>query len=290
MAATWSSALEAMIAAELPCGLAAQCKEVSTMDGENQFTVVVIEDEELILHNIAKKIQESGLGFVVSGTATDGTAALEIIEQVLPDVVVTDIRMPVMDGLELLKQISVKYPYMKKIVISGHDDFKYAQQAIKYDVSDYLLKPLKITELTASLTRIKFMLENEKKITHQNKLGNTGGHIYTAEEIVKTVELYIRENYASDINFDKIAQSYNFNSSYLSKIFTKYFGENPSKYLILLRINKAKHLLAAERDLSVKDVGERVGYPDQFYFSRIFKNVTGVSPAYFKAVNSRKST
>lgn len=254
------------------------------MDKEHQFTVVVVEDEELILHNIAKKIQESGLGFVVSGTATDGKAAIDVIEQTLPDVVVTDIRMPVMNGLEILKLTSVKYPYMKKIVISGHDDFKYAQQAIKYDVSDYLLKPLKTAELTAALTRIKIMLENEKKLAQESKLGNVN-HIFTAEEIVKTVELYIRENYTSDINFDKIAQSYNFNSSYLSKIFTKYFGENPSRYLILLRMNKAKHLFVSEKELSVKEVGERVGYPDQFYFSRIFKNVTGVSPAYFKTTN-----
>lgn len=257
------------------------------MDGERQFTVVIAEDEELILNNIAKKIQESALGFLVSGTATDGKAAIDVIEKALPDVLVTDIRMPVMDGLELLKVITAKFPYMKKIVISGHDDFKYAQQAIKYDVCDYLLKPLKTSELTSTLTRIKIMLENEKKISQQNKLGNPGSHVPSAEEIAKTVELYIRENYSSDINFDKIAQGYNFNSSYLSKIFTKFFGENPSKYLILLRINNAKHLLLTEKDLSIKEVGEMVGYPDQFYFSRIFKNVTGVSPAYFKAINTK---
>lgn len=258
------------------------------MAEESRFTVVVVEDEELILNNIVKKIGETGLGFVVTGVAADGKTAIEVIEKTLPDIVVTDVRMPVMDGLQLLKAVSVQFPYMKKIVISGHDDFKYAQQAIKYDVSDYLLKPLKAKDLASSLTRIKILLENERKLSRDVKLGMANQHVCTAEEIVKTVELYIRENFTSEINFEKIAQGYNFNSSYLSRIFTKYFGENPSKYMISLRINKAKHLLLSETDLSIKEVGEMVGYPDQFYFSRVFKNFTGMSPAGYKAVNSRQ--
>jgi YesN/AraC family two-component response regulator len=258
------------------------------MDQQYKFTVVVVEDEELILNNVVKKIHEADLGFMVTGIATDGKSALELIEREPPDVILTDIRMPVMDGLAFLKAIASRFPYIKKIVISGHDDFAYAQQAIKYDVTDYLLKPLKMDELKAALTRIEIMLGAEKNILQQNKLA-ISCNAYTAEEIVKKVELYIRENYSSDINFDKIAQEYNFSSSYLSKIFTKYFGANPSKYLILLRINKAKHLLLSEKELSVKEVGERVGYPDQFYFSRIFKNVTGVSPAIFKTTGSKQA-
>lgn len=259
------------------------------MDRECSFTIIVVEDEELILNNVVKKIHEADLNFTVTGVATDGKAAIEMVEKEPPDVIITDIRMPVMSGLDLLKSISTRFPYIKKIVISGHDDFAYAQQAIKYDVTDYLLKPLKLDELKTALTRIKIMLENEKNLMQQSKLANSSYHVYTAEEIVKTVELYIREHYSSDINFDRIAQEYNFSSSYLSKIFTKYFGENPSKYLILLRINKAKHLLLSEKELSVKEVGERVGYPDQFYFSRIFKNVSGVSPAIFKATGSKQA-
>lgn len=259
------------------------------MDQECKFKIVVVEDEELILNNVVKKIHEADLDFVVTGTATDGMAALNLIEKEPPDVILTDIRMPVMDGLDLLKAVSSRFPYIKKIVISGHDDFTYAQKAIKYDVTDYLLKPLKMDELKAALTRIEIILKAEKNILQQSKLANSY-NTYTAEEIVKKVELYIRENFVSDINFDKIAQSYNFSSSYLSKIFTKYFGENPSKYLLLLRINKAKHMLLSEKSLSIKEVGERVGYPDQFYFSRVFKNVTGMSPVSFKAMDQRQTS
>jgi two-component system, response regulator YesN len=96
------------------------------------------------------------------------------------------------------------------------------------------------------------------------------------------IEAYVIENYTKELNFDIIAQKFNFNSSYLSKIFTKYIGENPVKYLTALRINKAKYLLLNNEDLSIKDIGEQVGYPDQFYFSRIFKNVTGKSPVGFR--------
>lgn len=246
------------------------------------YKVVVAEDEPLILGNVVRKITEMNIGFQVVGSADDGKAALELVEAHSPDVLVTDIRMPVMDGLELLKIMASRHPNMKKIVISGYDDFKYAQQALKYEAADYLLKPLKMEELLEAFSRIRISLDAQRSQIKQNLLKLKDGYSYSTEEIARLVETYIKENYTQEINFDLISQNFNFNSSYLSKIFTKHIGENPSKYLITLRINKARHLLANNRELSIKEIGELVGYPNQFYFSRIFKSVVGKSPASYR--------
>lgn len=252
------------------------------MESEVIYTVIVAEDEELILNNIVKKIHFSGTGFKVVGTAQDGKTALELIGKYSPDVLITDIRMPVMDGLELLKSVYSRYPHVIRIIITGFDEFKYAQQALKYEVKDYLLKPFKKESLTETLNKIRICLDARDNALRQNKLKLVDSHSYSAEEISHMVELYIKENYMQEINFDLIAQNFNFNSSYLSRIFTKHIGENPSKYLISLRINKAKHLLLTQKDLSIKDIGELVGYPDQYHFSHMFKALTGKSPAHYR--------
>jgi two-component system, response regulator YesN len=252
------------------------------MEIKNVFKVLIAEDEELILNNIVKKVNSLQLGFEVIATAQDGKQAMKLINKLLPDLIITDIKMPVMDGLELLKNVDSKFPYIKKIVLSGFNDFSFAKQAMKCHVDDYLLKPIKINELTKVLTRNRLILENERKLIKCSLLDTKNNHLCSGQEIAEMIEAYVIENYTKELNFDIIAQKFNFNSSYLSKIFTKYIGENPVKYLTALRINKAKHLLLNNKDMSIKEIGEQVGYSDQFYFSRIFKNVTGISPASYK--------
>lgn len=252
------------------------------MENTTIFKIVVAEDEELILNNIVKKIHAANIGFEVVGTAQDGKEALAQIEKHSPDILITDIRMPIMDGLELVKIVSNRYPHIIKIIISGFGEFKFAQQALKYEVKDYLLKPLKKQELIETLNKTHICLDAQKNLLRQNILQRKDPSSYTAEEISHMVELYIKENYTQEINFDLIAQNFNFTASYLSRIFTKNIGENPSKYLISLRINKAKHLLLNQKELSIKDIGELVGYPNQYHFSHIFKIFTGKSPANFR--------
>ena len=108
---------------------------------------------------------------------------------------------------------------------------------------------------------------------------------YSPEEIVNFIELFIKENFSQEINLNSLAKRFNFNASYLSKIYKKYREEPPMKYLQNLRINKAKYLLLNNSELEIKTIGELVGYPDQFYFSRIFKLLTGKSPTEFREGN-----
>ncbi len=125
------------------------------------YRIILVDDEEEVRKGIIRKIDWNRLGFEVVGDAENGAEALEKIEQQEPEVVMTDIRMPFMDGLTLTEKIRQKYPSMKVLIFSGFDDFEYAQQAIKLNVTEYILKPVNVEELSEILTRVKKNLDEE---------------------------------------------------------------------------------------------------------------------------------
>lgn len=127
----------------------------------NLYRIILVDDEEEVRKGIIRKIDWETLGFQVVGDAENGEEALEMIEQLEPDLVMTDIRMPYMDGLTLSARIRQKYPSIKILIFSGYDDFEYAQQAIKLNVTEYILKPVNVEELTEILIRVYENLEEE---------------------------------------------------------------------------------------------------------------------------------
>jgi two-component system, response regulator YesN len=254
-----------------------------TPSQQTVFKVVIVEDEQLILDHLVTKINQFDLGFYVAGTAKNGRKALELISELQPSLVITDIRMPVMDGLELIKEITYRFPDIKKVIISGFSEFKYAQQAIQYGVKDYLLKPIEVNAFRKTLIELKILLSLETEALKHNLLKNIDTQQLSTEELLEKFQFYLRENYTQDINLEELSKSLNLNPTHLSRMFTKRFGENPSTYLINLRINKAKYLLENNPEMSVKDIAELVGYSDQNYFSHAFKKLTGISPAHYRA-------
>lgn len=127
----------------------------------NLYRIILVDDEEEVRKSIIKKIDWQSAGFQVVGDAENGQDALEKIEVMEPDLVLTDIKMPYMDGLMLAERIRQKYPSIKMVIFSGFDDFEYAKQAIKLNVIEYILKPVNVEELTAILQKIKNTLDEE---------------------------------------------------------------------------------------------------------------------------------
>ena len=125
------------------------------------YKVLIVDDEEEIRLGIIKKINWRELGFVVIGDAENGQDAIEKSEVLQPDIIMTDIKMPYMDGLELVKKIREIMPSTKVIVFSGCDDFEYAQESIKFGVIEYILKPINSIEIIELLKKIKIKLDNE---------------------------------------------------------------------------------------------------------------------------------
>ena len=242
-----------------------------------KFSVLVVEDEKLIARNISSSIQRVNSSFEVVAVASNGEEALSITEDLLPNVVFTDIRMPVLDGLELARRLHQKYDFILCVILSGHNDFSYAQEAIQYQVTDYLLKPVNDEELKSVLQKIeKYLLASQEEL-ETNK--NTS--FQKPEKIAELVVEYIHRHYMDLLELGEIAGKFNFSVSYLTKIFTKLTGKTPSKYIRDYRISMSKQLLR-NPNLSISAVGKKVGYPDQFHFSKIFKQATGLSPSDYR--------
>lgn len=245
-----------------------------------KYTIIVAEDEPLLLENLILKVKQSGTNFEVIGFAQTGIQAYELIESLNPDLLITDIRMPVMDGLELIKKTREHHSQTDFIITSGFSEFEYAKAAMKYQVSEYLLKPIDPNELKTALQHLELKYQSEQKYLEDVFCNDMT--LQTPAQIAELIKDYITEHYNEDINLNTIAHNLNYSSSYLTKIFCQYCDISPSKYLINLRIQKAQQLLSHHTDFSVRQVGETVGYPEQGYFSRIFKKQTGLSPIEYR--------
>lgn len=245
-----------------------------------KYTVIVAEDEELLLHSLIKKIENMDVNFEVVGTAQTGVQAYELVKQLSPDLIITDIKMPEMDGIALIQKVRDTYPMIDFIITSGFSDFEYAKSAIHLQVTEYLLKPIDPEELENALLKLKGKYEIQQ--SSFDDIFNTSTAHNTPAQIASLLKDYLIKYYNKDINFNLIANNMNYSPSYLSKIFYQYYDSSPSKYLISLRIQKAQHLLLHNPELSIRQIGESVGYDDQGYFSRIFKKQTGLSPLEYR--------
>ena len=126
-----------------------------------KYTVRLVDDEEEVIQAIIRKINWEELGFSVVGYADNGIKALEMIEESQPDVVMTDIKMPYMDGMELCSHIRREYPAMKIVLFTGFDEFEYAKEAVHLEVEEYILKPVNSVELINIFTKLKIKLDQE---------------------------------------------------------------------------------------------------------------------------------
>lgn len=130
---------------------------------EDKYTVLLADDEEEIRDGMANRLPWEALGFQIIGTAENGVEALEILEKEMPDVVITDIQMPFMDGLEFIEKAMELVPYSKFVVFSGYDVFEYAQKAISLRVAEYILKPFSSEELKEIMLRLKEAMDQERE-------------------------------------------------------------------------------------------------------------------------------
>ena len=127
------------------------------------YSVFAVDDEPIVLEGIRSKIDWEGSGFTFAGEATDGEIALSMIHEIKPDILITDIKMPFMDGLQLAQAIKQTQPWIKIIILSGHDEFDYAKKAISIGIEDYLLKPFTPEELLSSLNKTALQIDKERK-------------------------------------------------------------------------------------------------------------------------------
>ena len=250
------------------------------MSIKRAYSILVAEDEPLIRQNIVKKLAECCPEFEVVCQAADGQEALDAVGELFPDVLMTDIRMPVMDGLALIREVYYGFPDVKILIVSGYDDFSYARSALAFGVKDYLLKPVEVAELRKTMGRLLLQLEAEQK-RFETEHPDFAGSIAQAE-IVNLIKEFLRSHFAEEISLHGLASRFHLNQPYLARLFKRSEGVAPVRYLRDLRINHARRLLGEHPEMEIKQVGALCGYPDQGYFSRIFKQAAGVSPQEYR--------
>ena len=216
--------------------------------------IIIVEDEFRIRNGLSTLINKLDMGCKVIGEAENGFEGLKMISDMEPEVVITDIKMPKMDGLSMIRQAKEMGASCDFIILSGYAEFEYAQQGIQLGVMDYLLKPASVSDVKELLNK----LNEEKEITQGLDREN-------CSDIVREMINVIEESYGMKLQLDVIAEK---------------FHMTLSNYLRQVRMEKAKELLTGT-DMKIYEVACAVGYPDQKYFSKVFKEYVGVSAKQF---------
>jgi two-component system response regulator YesN len=239
------------------------------------YKIFLADDEIWVIMGLKKLIEKIGAPFQVVGEASNGVMALEEIEKKKPDVLITDIRMPGMDGLELMKEIRKKKLDTKVVLVSGYAEFDYAQKAIRMGAVDYLLKPVEAETFAKVLENLEKMLDERggKQEEQPEEILNPSA----LENIVEEIQSRYNEN----ITLTGFSEKHNISAGHLSNLLKERLGMSFSEYITAKRVQKAKELLADER-LSVEKVANEVGYKDYFYFTKVFKKAVGISPSKYR--------
>jgi YesN/AraC family two-component response regulator len=235
--------------------------------------VLLVEDEAKIRDGLAAMIEAVSGGFSVAGQTSDGKEALSWLKTNSVDIVITDIRMGEMNGLELLARLRQLFPKLPVIVVSGYSDFEYAKEAIRHGVVDYLLKPVNRVELASVLRRVREQ-RDEGAAAPDPEGEKTKWAIRRAKEI-------IRDSLGGEISLQLLADQLFLHPKYLSIIFKKETGQNLSDYVTDCRIKKAK-LLLSETNLKVLEIAQMCGFGNYKYFMTVFKQKAGVTPSEFR--------
>ncbi|MCC8047856.1 MAG: response regulator [Oscillospiraceae bacterium] len=238
--------------------------------------VLVVEDEEMIRRGIVFAVDWSALGCVVVGEAANGAEALEAVERYEPTLIITDLKMPQMDGLEMLRRLREAGNNVAVIILTAYDTFEYAQTALRLGAVDFLLKPFRDGELERAVTTVRQRLESgESEALVKVKTGAKSKYVLSAMS-------YISENYSNpDVSVGMIAEHLGISEGHLSHIFRSETDYTLLGYITRYRIHMATELLKDCR-VKVYEVAALVGYKDSAYFSATFKKLVGMSPSEYQ--------
>ncbi|WML31510.1 response regulator [Neobacillus sp. OS1-32] len=268
--------------------------------------IIIVDDEALERKGLSKMILEEMPEISIVGDARNGRVAMELADQLAPDVMMMDIKMPGIDGVQAVKEIRKKHKKIKFIMVSAFNTFEYAKEVMQQGVKEYILKPSRKEDVIAALRRVQAEVQEEraeqmeqlrlrKKYQKALSLINSEwpeknrelldrnrssdySHIKIMME--KAVD-YIEQNFKEAITLEKTAEYVNLTPFYFSKIFKERMGVTFIDYLTELRINYAKEEMKSP-EKSLKEICFDAGYKDPNYFSRVFKKITGDTPTEYR--------
>ena len=271
------------------------------------YRVLLADDEQIERMALARRLMRRFGDSLQISEATDGKEAVELYQKEHSQIIIMDISMPELNGVEAAEQIRSMDEDCVIVFLTAYDEFSYAKSAIVIRALDYLLKPCDEEELAAVMEEAMRLTD---KAVH-NKENPTGNRAEMTEaekeaekrreqwpwnpdaeapkdpetermnQVAEKIRTYIRENYMNEISMQDAARQFNYSDAYFCKLFKQCFDQNFTSYLTNFRINEAKRLLK-DKNISIKDAGMKVGYYDSNYFAKVFKRVTGMIPSEYR--------
>lgn len=242
--------------------------------------IIVVEDEAPIRDWIAYTISNISNEFNVLASASNGKEAYELALNLKPKVIISDIKMPIMGGIELTKKIKEVFPDIYVILLTNYAEFSYAKEAISCGVYEYLVKsdirPKELKEILDKVNESVKELEKDKISRLQKESNLTDSKDGYSKTIKKSID-YIHKNYKQHISLQDISNYVFLSHEYFSRLFKEEVGENFSSYLTNYRMKKAESLIK-NTDMKISQIAMEVGYTNASYFSRSYKKFKGISP------------
>lgn len=250
--------------------------------------ILIVEDEAPIREWIVYTVKNISEEFNVVASANNGEVGYELAVKLKPKVIITDIKMPIMDGIEFTKKIKNVNPDVIIIILTNFAEFNYAKEAITCGVYEYLIKseirPKELKELLIKINdEVKLKIEKEQKYKEIEILKNNDKTMIEdkfkfkySKAIDRAIE-YMEKNYNNHISLTDVSKHVYLSPEYFSRLFKEEVGENFVSYLTIYRMNKAFKLIKNTR-MKISQIAREVGYSDAAYFSKTYKKYKGISP------------
>lgn len=238
--------------------------------------LLIAEDEDPIREGVAKYIQLHTDRFSRIYGAENGQEALEILLKYHPDMMLLDMQMPLKSGMDVMEEAKKAGLHPVTVVLSGYDEFKYAQQAIKFGAKEYLLKPVRAADILELLNRLA-----DEYIGSEEKTADMKEEKRQENPLMKAAKEYMEEHYAEDISLADVAEKLGISQGYLSTRLKSSLGCGFVELLHQIRIEYACCYLE-QNYLKNYEIAYKVGFRDEKYFSRVFKKIKGISPKDYR--------
>lgn len=239
--------------------------------------LLIADDEDTIRNGIAKYIQLHTDRFDKIYVAANGQEALDIIFRDKPDIMFLDVCMPLLDGIEVMQEARRADILPYTMILSGYDEFRYCQQALRLGAREYLLKPVRSSEILQMVNRAA----DELFGTHQDINAEPEGE---KNHLVDLAREYVEEHYYENIMLADVAQRVGISAGYLSTLFQRQLSKGFVDYLNEIRIEYACTYLR-QNYLKTYEIAYKVGFKDEKYFSKVFKKLKGQSPSEYRRLN-----
>ncbi len=233
--------------------------------------IVLVDDDRLFIHGVRQHIDWAALGLEVAGIAYNGLDALSLCRQEQPDILLTDVRMPGLDGISGAVLVHEAVPHCHLIFMSAYAEAPDYRKAIQLRALDFLEKPIDMEELTNAL--------RHAAAQHQGPSTALSGN--QPSRIIRDVMHILQSRYMENLTVESLAQAVYFTPNYLSTLFRKEVGQTISQYLTQCRMESAA-LMLGQTNMTVAEVSEAVGYHDVRHFSKVFQRHHGMNPSKFR--------